>query len=569
MTTKIDLFRPESVIDLQMALLSDGIFESIQDLSYSKNVFQTLLQNPLPTKNGKPLSAEILNSWFAAHCKLEWLKIDTLTMPLRRCIQYVSREYALQQKILILDDKNNELLVGLANPLVNDITLALAKMLDKKVRSVFINPNDFEQSFKDYYELEHKFSSAEKRTAGQVYISDQNNIDISQHEEYDGEIIAISDQMLEYAFQHNVSDIHIEQLENSSVYRMRIDGILHQIHELPKPVAISLINRFKVISQMDICEMRRPQDGRAMIKAKSGVHHDIRLSTIHTHFGEKMVIRIFNPDKVQIGIEQNGMPLAMRQQWQQDLQLNNGLIVVVGPTGSGKTTTLYHAMQYINNSTQNIYTVEDPVEMVIPGLNQVQVKSEIDFSFVNIIRALLRQDPDIIMVGEVRDAETAQMSLRAALTGHLVLTTVHARDCISCLTRLIDMGIPLKLLVNSVRCILSQRLLRKLCERCKQPSSDLIVWHQLFGDAKPPKTLYEPKGCSDCHFSGYLSRQPIFEYVNIAQNYRFFNATTFRESELRQKLQNVGTLSLIDNVLPFITDGTTSCSEALRTLGKI
>ena len=555
----INFFSQSAILQIQSMLQEDGHLNTSKNINFIDDAITSLIKAEILLANDSFIDEQFICTWVANKSNLKWFKINTINIDINECAKLISSEYAKHNKAIVLDAKNGIIRVGFANAFASkQLCEQLQYFLKVVVEPVFISPADFNNCFKEFYLLGQKADGSDVPSKN----SEQNNLD-----DIDSKVVALSKQVLNYAFIHNVSDIHIEPNAEKPVIRVRIDGVLHTLYELQLSMLVNLINRFKVIGDMDISEMRRPQDGRVMIKAPNNKMRDLRLSTINTYFGEKLVIRIFDPEQVNKGFADIGMPKAMLTQWQQHLQAKTGMLVVVGPTGSGKTTTLYQSLKFTNNSSLNICTVEDPVEMIIDGINQVQVKSDIEFSFAAIIRTLMRQDPDIIMVGEIRDLETAQMALRSALTGHLLLTTVHANDTIGCLSRLIDIGLPPKLLVNNINCILAQRLLRLLCKHCKQASDDLSSYKQVFSGSEKPSRVFIGNGCDYCHNSGYIGRIAIFELLTPAKHKQLLAMDSFDSNELSKSLAKVNFLNLKVSAKKLVLSGKTSCEEVLRVLG--
>ncbi|MEL7400385.1 MAG: GspE/PulE family protein, partial [Pseudomonadota bacterium] len=337
----------------------------------------------------------------------------------------------------------------------------------------------------------------------------------------DQHIVNIVDWLLQYAFDQRASDIHIEPRREIGRVRFRIDGVLHQVYELPSAITTAVTSRLKVLGRMNVAEKRRPQDGRVKTKRASGSEVELRLSTLPTAFGEKLVMRIFDPDVLLRSFSELGLTGDDYQRWRGMTSRPHGIVLVTGPTGSGKTTTLYSTLKQLASSEVNVSTIEDPIEMVEESFNQTQVQHNIDLDFAAGIRTLLRQDPDIIMVGEIRDLETAQMAVQAALTGHLVLSTLHTNDAATGVTRLLDLGVPSYLIKSTVLGIMAQRLIRTLCPHCKQEGSlDSNAWKQLVSPwkAAEPKVVYEPGGCLECRNTGYLGRQGIYEIMPMTES---------------------------------------------------
>jgi len=344
--------------------------------------------------------------------------------------------------------------------------------------------------------------------------------------------------------------------------------VLHQVYQVPAVVMIAMTARVKLLGRMDVIEKRRPQDGRIKTRTGGGQEIELRLSTLPTAFGEKLVMRIFDPDVVVKTLPELGFPTEDAARWDALTKRSHGIILVTGPTGSGKTTTLYTTLKALATSEVNVCTVEDPIEMVEPSFNQMQVQHGIDLDFADGVRALMRQDPDIIMVGEIRDLTTAEMAIQAALTGHLVLSTLHTNDAPSSVMRLLELGVPFYLLEATLSGIMAQRLVRTLCPECKQVGGELLddVWHSLTEgwDIPKPKTVYRPVGCPECRQTGYRGRTGIYELVAITQAF----ASLIRENTDQFALRRQG---IKDGMKPLriagalkIIDGVTTAEEVLK-----
>jgi type IV pilus assembly protein PilB len=398
----------------------------------------------------------------------------------------------------------------------------------------------------------------------EVVDNDNENIldlDVTPPADANGRIIRMVNQILEQALRNRASDIHLEPFEDGCKFRLRIDGVLHELPPPSKSVFIMIVSRFKVLAKMDIAEKRVPQDGAIALRT-GDKRIDLRVNTVPTVHGEKMVMRIL--DKAAIPLELTGLGLDERQSKDliESIQSPYGLALVTGPTGSGKSTTLYSCLNKLNDTKVNICTVEDPVEYKFKGMNQVQVKAQVGLTFSSALRAFLRQDPDIIMVGEVRDQETAEICLRAALTGHFVLSTIHTNDALSAVTRLQDMGIEPFLLSCALRVLEAQRLVRRLCPSCKEPyelSAELAEHHRL----TPGEILYRPKGCLQCRRLGYRGRIGVFEVVRITSRLTQLIQQRAPLDQLRKAAREEGMKMLFDSALDKARQGLTSLEAAL------
>jgi len=389
----------------------------------------------------------------------------------------------------------------------------------------------------------------------------------------DRHVVHIVDWLLQYAFEQRASDIHLEPRRDTSKTRFRIDGVLHDVFDLPTPVMTAVISRIKVLGRMDLGERRRPQDGRIKTRVPGGREVEMRLSTMPTAFGEKTVLRIFDPDTVLKPLEQLGFSTHEASAWNELTQRPHGIVLVTGPTGSGKTTTLYSTLRRLATPQVNVCTVEDPIEMIAPEFNQMQVQPQIDLDFAAGVRTLLRQDPDIIMVGEIRDLETAQMAVQAALTGHLVLSTLHTNDACSAVTRLLDLGVPHYLIAGTLNGVLAQRLVRTLCAHCKQPQAVAMeAWEHLveprFGLARP-MLAQGPKGCLECRGTGFRGRVGIYELMTISPLLRTqikpgLDLAVFARSAVAEGMRPLRVSAALK-----VAQGLTTVEEALAVLPPV
>jgi general secretion pathway protein E len=389
----------------------------------------------------------------------------------------------------------------------------------------------------------------------------------------DQHIINIVDWLWQYAFDQRASDIHLEPKRDFSVIRFRIDGILHQVYQVPAVVMIAMTARIKLLGRMDVIEKRRPLDGRIKTKTPGGQEIELRLSTLPTAFGEKLVMRIFDPEVVVKTLPELGFPPDDARRWDALTQRPHGIILVTGPTGSGKTTTLYTTLKAMATSEVNVCTVEDPIEMVEASFNQMQVQHGIDLSFADGVRALMRQDPDIIMIGEIRDLETAEMAIQAALTGHLVLSTLHTNDSPSAVMRLLELGVPYYLLEATLIGIMAQRLVRTLCPHCKAPDGSLSedIWNNLTAGWNMPRpaSVYRPVGCPECRQTGFKGRTGLYELLTVSQK---FSSMIKEETDIHALRRQ----SIADDMKPLriagalkIMEGATTADEVLKVTASL
>jgi type IV pilus assembly protein PilB len=414
-------------------------------------------------------------------------------------------------------------------------------------------------------EIEHVVDSADESDGDPVEVDDEIlHLDQPPPPGRDGRIIRLANQILEQAFRAGASDIHLEPLEDGCAIRLRIDGVLNEITAPPRALFIPIVSRFKVLAKMDIAEKRIPQDGSIAIRTGER-RVDLRVSSVPTVHSEKIVIRILDKSAIPLQLAQLGLDNRQAKDLIESIQMPHGLVLVTGPTGSGKSTTLYACLNLLNKPDKNICTVEDPVEYKLKGVNQIQVKSQVGLTFANALRSFLRQDPDILMVGEVRDQETAEICLRAALTGHFVLSTLHTNDALASVHRLQDMGIEPFLLASTLRVLEAQRLIRRICEKCRDPYDCDAETAKLHG-LDLGQTLYRPTGCEHCRGTGYRGRVGIFEVVRINSRMAGLIQARTPEPQLRAAAREQGMKLLADSALDKVRQGMTSLEEALAVM---
>ncbi|MFI5460978.1 MAG: GspE/PulE family protein, partial [Isosphaerales bacterium] len=476
---------------------------------------------------------------------------DQLIAPVAVQGEVLDLVFVTPHELLIIDEV--QLLTGMTvHPLI--APLSVVEGLIESLYNTTRRSTDFAASTEDFEQVEEEEEDEEPE-------EEILHLDQPPPPGRNGRIIRMVNQILEQAIRCGASDIHLEPFEDGSKIRLRIDGVLHELTPPSRALFIMIVSRFKILAKMDIAEKRVPQDGA--IALKSGDRRiDLRVSTVPTVYGEKMVMRLL--DKAAIPLQLTGLGFDERQSSDlvEAIQMPHGLMLVTGPTGSGKSTTLYSCLNLLNEPKTNICTVEDPVEYKFKGMNQVQVKTQVGLTFASALRAFLRQDPDIIMVGEVRDQETAQICLRAALTGHFVLSTIHTNDALSAVTRLQDMGIEPFLLASTLRALEAQRLVRRLCPHCKEPyDCNAEIAHRYGLVAR--QTLYRPKGCDQCRGTGYRGRLGIFEVIRITPLMAKLIQTRTPLPELRTAAREEGMKLLLDSGIDKAVEGLTSLEAVL------
>ena len=471
---------------------------------------------------GKTLDMDTLLAWLGARVGQGVYQIDPLKINVSVVAEVMSKAFAERHRILAVEVAENEVVIASGEPYIRSWESNLEHVLRKPIRRVLTDPRAIARHTTEFYNMAVSVRGAHgaqqsDSTAGVGNLEQLLDLgSMNEPDANDQHIVNIVDWLLQYAFEQRASDIHIEPRREVGNVRFRIDGILHSVYELPQQVCAAVTSRVKILGRMDVAEKRRPQDGRLKTRTPQGNEVELRLATLPTAFGEKLVMRIFDPDVLQRTFEQLGLADVDLQRWHDMTATGNGIVLVTGPTGSGKTTTLYSTLRQLATAQVNVCTIEDPIEMMEGAFNQMQVNHSIDLDFSSGVRALMRQDPDIIMVGEIRDLETANMAVQAALTGHLVLSTLHTNDSPGSISRLLELGVPAYLIKATVRGIMSQRLVRILCPDCKSLSNvDLDAWQQLTQPwiIEPPEQTAHPVGCRECRETGYIGRQGIYEVL--------------------------------------------------------
>ncbi|MEA2021335.1 MAG: type II secretion system ATPase GspE [Candidatus Caldatribacteriota bacterium] len=487
-------------------------------------------------------------------------------------ISIIPEKIALQYKLIPISRSNGELTIAMANPLdVYAIDFVKSHSKIKKIKSVMASEEDISTAISSYYELGEYEDIIEKYSAGLTLRTDEEEEDLKKIESLSKEapIIQLVNILIVQGVKDRASDIHVEPNESGLIIRFRIDGILHDVKTLPNKIKSAIISRIKILSKMDIAERRLPQDGRFQIKFGSR-EVDLRVSSLPTVFGEKIVLRLLDKSKGLIKLDNIGFLPKQLEDFRSIINHSYGIILITGPTGSGKSTTLYAVLNEIDSKNKNVITVEDPVEYKLKRVNQVQIKSKINLTFANTLRSILRQDPDIIMVGEIRDSETAQIAVQAALTGHLVFSTLHTNDAASTLTRLIDMQVEPFLISSSIVGVIAQRLVRVICKNCKEeytPSEEIIDMLSREKDIDRNIKLYRGKGCPLCKNTGYYGRTSIFEMILLDEEIRSLIISKASSSAIKEVALKKGMKTLRASGLEKVIKGITTIEEVLRVAG--
>jgi len=522
---------------------------------------------------GKKLTLEKLVQWLAQKVELPYQRIDPLKVDVASVTAVMSSAYATRYKILPVFVDKEKVVIATAEPLIHSWEDELVHITNLRIERVIANPVDISRFLNEFYSVSRSIQHASGDNAGipgvsnleqLIELGESGNLDTN-----DQSVVHIVDWLLQYAFDQRASDIHLEPRRDMSNIRFRIDGVLHTVYEMPTGVMNVVTSRIKVLGRMDVVEKRRPQDGRVKTKSPDGSEIELRLSTMPTAFGEKLVMRIFNPEVLIKDFAALGFSEKDSTEWNKMVSQPHGIILVTGPTGSGKTTTLYTTLKQLAKPEVNVCTVEDPIEMVVPEFNQMQVQHNIGLDFAAGIRTLMRQDPDIIMVGEIRDKETAEMAIQAALTGHLVLSTLHTNDVAGSIPRLREIGVPAYLINATVIGVLAQRLVRTLCPHCKTPTViDENVWHAM---TRPWKIngkgkFHEAVGCDECRHTGYMGRIGIYEMMPLTDTLRASIGPESDASSIRKVAIKEGMAQLRISGARMVAMGMTTMDEVLKVV---
>ncbi len=526
-----------------------------------------------------PLSERAIMQTLAQHVGLPFVDLDPLKIDAKLAPKLLSRPFARRHGALVIGADDRTVTVAVTNPLDHALIESLEAHVRRHPQLVVSTPTDIQRLITDFYGFRGAVDAAEQQATAGVDIGNlERYVKLNRVEEIeasDGHIVAAVEYLLHYALDQRASDVHIEPRREHSNVRMRIDGVLHNVHTLPKVVHAAIVSRIKTLARLDIAEKRRPQDGR--IKTARGDREiEMRVSTIAVAFGEKLVIRIFDPTALLRDLPELGMFETQLQVVERFLGKPHGLILVTGPTGSGKTTTLYAALRSITTPEVNVVTIEDPIEIVVDAFNQVAVQPKIGFGFAEALRHVLRQDPDIIMVGEVRDGETAEIALQAALTGHMVLATLHTNDSSSAITRLLELGVDPFVLSSTLVGVLAQRLVRTVCAGCRVETfltADQLALlgvdvHQLEAQGQSHELMVAfGEGCVQCRSTGLLGRTGLFEALEVDDKIRKLIAGQSGSAEILTQARRDGLLTLREAAVKKLAKGLTSFEEVLRVTG--
>jgi general secretion pathway protein E len=511
----------------------------------------------------------------AAHAGLPYVKINPLDLDLDVVTKAIAGPFARRHGMVAISKTDTTVTVAVFDPFAPFPVEDIMRVTGLRVERVVATRSDIETVNKGFYDLKQSLQTAEKQLAQSRLASVDlaNQEFLSRAEDLDpaaAPVVKALDHILAYAFEQRASDIHFEPKRNLTLVRLRIDGVLHDVHLIPRIVYEAVVSRVKLLSGCNLAEKRRPQDGRIK-REQGGREIELRVSTMPTAFGEKAVLRIFDPDILLKGIDQLGFSAHDLPKFYEFVARPTGIILVTGPTGSGKTTTLYSTLKYLSKPEVNIVTIEDPIEMVFEDFNQVAVRPQIDVTFASTLRTVLRQDPDIIMVGEIRDTETAEHAVQAALTGHLVLSTLHTNDASSSITRLLDLGIPHFLITSTLIGILAQRLVRENCKHCIEeyaPTLEESAALKIPMEKLAPYKFKRGKGCLHCRETGYTGRTGIYEVLPMTEKIRRLVSTQSSSLELFKAAREEGLRTLRESAIEKVFRGVTTVTELVRVTGK-
>ncbi|MEZ5540197.1 MAG: GspE/PulE family protein [Pseudomonadales bacterium] len=578
---------PERLLDLRNTLddlVADGLMDKrdANFLSGTPRSRENALLHPITfiakmnlqdqQRAGKLLDEERLARWMAEKSDQTYFHIDPLKIDASKVTELMSFAFAKRHQILCVGISKEEMVVASSQPWIYAWEDDLKHIARREIRRVVVKPSELSRYTVEFYSLAKSVSDATDTDYGNKFgIGNFEQLlklsELKDPEANDQHIINIVDWMLQYAYAQRASDIHIEPRREVGKVRFRIDGVLHQVYELPARVMIAVTSRLKILGRMNIAEKRKPQDGRIKTQKPDGSEVELRMSVLPTAFGEKLVMRIFDPEILVKTFPELGLINEDLKRWTQLINQPNGILLVTGPTGSGKTTTLYSSLKQIATPEVNVSTIEDPIEMVEEAFNQMQVNRAVDLDFAVGVRTLMRQDPDIIMIGEIRDQETADMAVQAAMTGHLVLSTLHTNDAPSSVSRLLDLGVPSYLLRSVMLGVMAQRLVRRLCVHCKEETEvSEEAWKSLTAPWKVsvPARCFKPVGCLECRNTGYKGREGIYEIMLFTDEIKMMIGDKVDINQIRQQAMREGMRTLRLSGAQKVASGLTTVEEVMR-----
>lgn len=522
------------------------------------------------SKPNQILTLDFLTEWLSNQSGVTRYYFDPLKMDVTSCTSIMSYAYASRFGIIAVNVTSSEIVIAVSDPFNTEWLDELSRIVSQPISLVLGNPKEIKAYLLEFYSISKAMDNAgANQSQGPSTLQNlEQLIELGQLGTVDADdqhIVSIVDWLLQYAFNQRASDIHIEPRREQGNVRFRIDGAMHQVYEIPANITAAVISRIKIMGRLDVAEKRKPQDGRIKTRSPDGAEIELRLSSMPTAFGEKLVLRIFDPEVLVKDFSALGFEKKESDIWNQMIKQPHGIILVTGPTGSGKTTTLYTSLKHLATPEVNVCSVEDPIELVEPSFNQMQVQHNIGLDFANGVKTLLRQDPDIIMVGEIRDRETAEMAVQAALTGHLVLSTLHTNDAPSAIARLTEIGVPPYLISATLIGVVAQRLVRTLCPFCKQSCE--VESHEWDALIKPwstaaPESISHAEGCLECRQTGFRGRVGIYEMMRISDPLKQeigkgFDLASFRRSAIKHGMK------------PLNLAGAQKVAKGVTTIGEV
>ncbi len=522
-------------------------------------------------KNGELLDEDDIMQVVADDADLPFEKPDPLELDMELIAKTMSRPFARRHSCVALRREEGKVVTALDNPYDQLLRHELRTLIPSDLKLVVSPKSDILQIITEVYGLRSSITAAEQEVTEGIDLGNLEQFiklkDVDQIDATDRPVINAVEYLLHYAFEQRASDIHLEPKRNHTMVRLRIDGVLHGIYKFPRAIHAALVSRIKMLARMDIAEKRRPQDGRIKTE-RNGREVELRVSTLPVAFGEKAVVRVFDPQDLLQSLDKVGFFKDELKTWRNFINRPHGMILVTGPTGSGKTTTLYSSLREVSGPEVNITTVEDPIEMVYPEFNQVLVQRRIDVTFATALRSILRQDPDVVMIGEIRDGETASMATQAALTGHQVFSTLHTNDTSSAVSRMLDMGVEPFLLSSTLVGVMAQRLLRTVCRKCKTRVELTPEQVDLLNINLPPRSgktlpVYYGKGCVSCRGTGYYGRTAIFELLEVDEVVQKLVADEAPAPDIRKAARANGMVSLRESAIKKMAQGKTTFEEVV------
>jgi len=571
-----EIFKKKITVERKLEKSKDG--KQVSFASGAKGTVSTTIVDiidylKLSREDGKSglIDEETIYQILAKEWKIPYKKIDPLQLDLNLVTTTLHRNFAMKNLVLPIDIKDGYLTVASPYQLNLEVMDDIRRVSNLKLKTVLSSKSDIIKLLNEFFGFKRSIAAAEDMFSGAT-------VDIGNLEQYvklktadelpstDQHIVNAVNHILVYAFEQKASDIHIEPKRETVMVRMRIDGVLHTVYQLPRKVHNAIVSRIKTLSRLNMAEKRRPQDGRIKTD-KGGVEVEIRISTVPVAFGEKVVMRVMDPEVLFQDLDGLGFMPTDMERYNRFVSMPHGIVLVCGPTGSGKTTTLYSTLRKLSTSKKNVVTVEDPIEMVHEDFNQIAVQPAIDITFANILRNILRQDPDIIMIGELRDLETVRNAVQAALTGHLVLSTLHTNDAPTSITRLLDLGVPAYLIQATLVGILSQRLVRKICNYCKEPYEiDAIELARMGIEVgkKGKVKLSRGTGCIRCRNTGYRGRIGVFEVLPYSESLKKMTTADTDIEKIKAQAREEGMATLRESAIKKLLEGITTYQEVLR-----